>query len=97
MRLIVDTTTGLAIIDNGCSFDSLDAVIIGTLPVPEHIGILDDGNVTITPEKLSDILDPQNEREHDELRALVAVLQRENETITGSGDRVRVRVVKWMS
>jgi hypothetical protein len=96
MRLIVDTTIGLAIIDKGCGFDVLDAVIIGTLPMPEHIGILDDGYISLAPEKLSDLFDPQNEREHDELRALVAALQRENETITG-GEGLRVPIVKWLS
>lgn len=98
MRLIVDTTTGLAIIDKGSGFDCLDVVIIGTSPMPEYIGLLDDGHVSLTPEKLAEVLDPQNERELDEFRALVKILQPENETITVGGcQMIRVRAVEWMS
>ncbi|MWD26056.1 hypothetical protein E0K89_001005 [Aquicoccus sp. SCR17] len=98
MRLLIDTKTGLAVIDKGYASDWLDAIIIGSSPLPKYIGLLDDGHVSLAPETLAEILDPRSERELDEFRALVTALQRNNGTnAAADGQRIRVQVAEWLS
>lgn len=98
MRLIVDTNSGLAVLDGTRDFSALDAVIIGGASLPPAIGALEDGYVSIAPGRLAEVLDLQGVRESSAFRGLVDALRRTNGPTGVAGDgKIRIPVAEWLS
>lgn len=98
MRLIVDTTTGLAVVDETRDFSCLDAVIIGSGQVPDYIEVLDDGHVGVVPGKLANILDL---RSAGECRAFRGLVEAQRQTYCADdpvdNEKIRIRVAEWLT
>lgn len=98
MQLIVDTSTGLAIVSGSSDFSCLDAVIIGRWQLPPAIGVLDDGYLSVAPAKLAEVLDLRSERECRAYRRLVHTLRRANGPVDrADGGQIRIRVAEWLA
>jgi len=98
MRLIVDTTTGLAVVGGKRDFGGLSAVIIGSLQVPACIGVLNGGYVEVVQEKLVEILNPQSDSECKAFRALVEALRQTNGgPDTVNSEKIRIPVSEWLA
>ena len=98
MRLIVDTTTGLAVVDGQRDFGGLEAVIIGSLHMPACIGVLDGDYVEVVPGKLAEILELRSDSERKAFRNLVeGLLQKNGARDAANSEKIRIRVSEWLA
>jgi len=98
MRLIVDTTTGLTVVERIRDFGCMDVVIIGTGQFPMYIEVLDDEHVCVVPGKLADTLDLRDDFECRGFWSLVDSLRRKNGVqIMGDSEKIKVRVTEWLT
>lgn len=94
MRLIIDTTTGLAVVDGSRDFSRLEAVIIGSWHVPACIGVLEGDHVDVVPTKLADLVELRSDSDSRAFQRLVETLRRDSATDDGP---IRIRVAEWLS